>query len=285
MNIKRGLDPGLDLAEWQDELDKIDYLKKQRQRLRNKKRRRLGQEEVIYPNSDDEDGGDEQSEIEDVRPVGKSISRQNAVTSGSDVMDTAESEDDDMPLVRRTSVVPVQVNARPAGARRGSPAKRGPFEDESSDEDESTKPVNAPKKRRTAAAAEQDRQKTRELQKKKKGMAVLASSKQSVKSVAVSRPATVTKRPSGPTKPSGFFDTLKRPPQARPKPLLPSAPGEGSTSVTTQLTAPTARMGTMVGGPSGKAKPVAPTGSGMYALAIAYTFIVICESLLKGRSI
>jgi hypothetical protein len=276
MNLKRGLVKGLDVEQWYKDQDKIEYFKQRRHEKRNEKRRRLGKGVVIYPeDQDDEDGDDEKSEADHIVRVGGNASEQKEVHSGSDAMDTAESDDDDVPLSRRTSIKTVQAEAILAGRIGG---KRGPFEDDSSDdEDDTSVQANARKKRSTAAAAEKDRQKTVELQKRKKGMAVPASKSQHVKAVPASQPATVTKKPTGPTKPSGFFETLKRPPQARLKPPAPSASGGGSSSATTQtatrFTAPTAPM--MVGGPSGKTKPVAPTGPGMIVLTIAYTSVVI----------
>jgi len=287
MNEKRGHKEAFDIGRWEDWCNKIDDVRDERHAKRNKKRKKLGLDVVVYA-TDEADADDE--EEEDSRDVGartrqkagkgKGRAEANGDELGSGDMDISSSAADDDPLASRSRAVKV------ASVRT---TKRLPFTD--SDVDDNDKKQSdgddvimtgstRTKRRRTAVAMEKEREQTRELMMRKKGRAVPVTQgsrtgiarnedppKPNTKSVVVAKAKDIA--------PSGYFASLK----ARTTPI--ARPTASTTDAASQSAsaAPTARM---VGGP-GQAKPKGTTSISVLIRSI----VVITNELimLTGRGI
>lgn len=183
MRRTRGHKDDFDVDRWQDEKDQIAQARHDRHQKRNKRRKKLGKPVVDYGESEDSDNADDEGD------TGMPDASKSKSSKQGDRREMSSESEDEVPLLRRRQSI--QDHAKASINSSGKSKHRRPFDDESSDEESglfvgstptprASKPTTASptidarptRKRRTDAEIQRDKDQTRELLKRKKGVAV-----------------------------------------------------------------------------------------------------------------
>lgn len=281
MRRTRGHKEEFEIDRWQDDMDRIAQARYERHHKRNKRRKKLGQPEVEYDGeAEDSDDADDDGDAE-MQEASTSLSSKRGTRA--EMVSQSSDSDDDIPIVRRRKSVPSEKDvAKASSSSSTKPKRRGPFEDDSNDEDSlfvrttpvprasktSTTPSSADskptRKRRTDAEIQREKEHTRELQKRKKGTAVpvdkstkSAPTKASTSTVAQPKRTEVKAKPQA----SSYFQNLtqqRKPSTTTTQTNMPPPPlGQ----------APVAKMAKMVRSGKTTTKPKSAPAAGMKCFA------------------